>query len=128
MDGNAGSASRGLWPTPASRDYRSPNAESLEDRGGGKKGEQLANFVAHHFSLPQAQPTNAGPGSSPPRRTSLLRLNPIFGEWLMGWRLQWTKAEPHACGSSATALWRSRLQSDLSCLLDEQASPERLAA
>lgn len=122
------SAATSAWPTPASRDYRSPNAESLEDRGGGNKGEQLPNFVAHHFSLPQAQPTTVGQESSPPRRTSLLRLNPVFGEWLMGWRLQWTKAEPNASSASATASWRCRLHLHLSCLLDEQASPERLAA
>ena len=48
-----------LWPTPASRDYRTPNSESLEARGGGSKGEQLPNFVQHHFS-PQGQPTING--------------------------------------------------------------------
>lgn len=56
-----------LWPTPASRDYRSPNAQSYEDRGGATKGEQLQNYVAHHFSSLPAQPTPDGPPSSPPR-------------------------------------------------------------
>jgi len=32
-----------LWPTPASRDYRHPNATSYAERGGGTKGEQLPN-------------------------------------------------------------------------------------
>lgn len=117
-----------LWPTPASRDYRSPNAASYEERGGGSKGEQLQNFVAHHFSLLPDHPTPSGPESLPSRRTSRLRLNPIFGEWLMGWRLQWTKPEPHASSASETVLWRSRLQSHLSCLLSEQAGAERLVA
>lgn len=35
------------FPTPAARDYRHPNAKSFKDRGGGSKGEQLNNFVAH---------------------------------------------------------------------------------
>lgn len=40
------------WPTPASRDYRTPNSQSLQERGQGSKGEQLPNFVEHHFSRP----------------------------------------------------------------------------
>jgi hypothetical protein len=39
------------WPTPASRDYRSPNLKSYQDRGGQMKGEQLQNFVEHYFLL-----------------------------------------------------------------------------
>jgi hypothetical protein len=34
-----------LYPTPAHRDYRSPNAKPYSDRGGNTKGEQLPNFV-----------------------------------------------------------------------------------
>jgi hypothetical protein len=34
-----------MWPIPASRDYRHPNAQSYEERGGGTKGEQLPNAV-----------------------------------------------------------------------------------
>ncbi len=54
-----------IWPTPASRDYRHPNAKSYAERGGGKKGEQLPNAV----------------GGS---------LNPTWVEWLMAWPLGWT--------------------------------------
>lgn len=84
--------------------------------------DQLSNFVAHSSHL--AQPTHDGstflaPGQSTPRR-----LNPIFGEWLMGWPSQWTKAEPSASSASATALWRFRLQQHLSCLLAEQECSE----
>lgn len=86
------------------------------DRGGGRKHmDQLANFVAYS---PQAQPTRDGPQSSPITPASRRRLNPVFVEWLMGWRLNWTAIEPHACGSAATALWRRRLAAHLSCLLD----------
>ena len=50
---DAGSVARGdglllmarQWPTAAARDGKSPNMMSYEERGGGKKGEQLPNFV-----------------------------------------------------------------------------------
>jgi hypothetical protein len=57
----AGAASRGTayltnaarhWPTPAARDYRTPNLRTFETRGGGKNGEQLPNFVAHRWPTP----------------------------------------------------------------------------
>lgn len=35
------------WATPCERDYRHPNAKARSDRGGGTKGEQLANQVVH---------------------------------------------------------------------------------
>ena len=57
-----------LYPTPASRDYRSPNAKPYADRGGGKKGEQLPNFVGG-------------------------QLNPDWVEWLMGWPIGWTSLD-----------------------------------
>lgn len=56
-------------PTLASRDYRSPNAKSYAERGGGKKGEQLPNAVG-------------GP------------LNPDWCEWFMGFPIGWTTSEP----------------------------------
>ena len=34
-----------MWPSPASRDYRHPNAKPYSERGGGTKGEQLPNAV-----------------------------------------------------------------------------------
>jgi len=39
-----------IWPTPASRDYRHPNATSYAERGGGTKGEQLPNAVGGALS------------------------------------------------------------------------------
>jgi hypothetical protein len=67
-----------MFPTPAARDYRSPNAKSYAERGGGKKGEQLPNFV----------------GGS---------LNPTWVEWLMGWPLGWTDLGPSATARSPLA-------------------------
>lgn len=53
------------WATPASRDFRHPNAKSYAERGGGSKGEQLPNQV--HGAL-----------------------NPAWVEILMGWPIGWT--------------------------------------
>lgn len=37
-------------PTPAARDYRSPNSKPYSERGGGTKGEQLPNAVGGSLS------------------------------------------------------------------------------
>lgn len=50
---------------------------------------------------------------------STKRLNPAFGEWLMGWPVGWTIADPSASSASETALWSSALQQQLSCLFNE---------
>lgn len=79
--------------------------------------DQLPNFVAYS---PLAQAINDGRESSPSDPTSpRRRLNPTFAEWLMGWPPGWTIAEPTACGASEMALWRCRLDSQLSCLLGD---------
>ena len=101
------------WPTPASRDYRTPNSQSLQERGQGAKGEQLPNFVEHHFSHP-AQQTQHGPKSSGADPILPRRLNPAFVEWLMGWPIGWTIAEPSASSAAETALWRRKLLRHLS--------------
>jgi hypothetical protein len=64
-----------MWPTPARRDYRYPNANPYSERGGGKKGEQLPNAVGG-------------------------ALNPTFVEWLMGFPLGWTDLGHSAMPSS----------------------------
>lgn len=133
-------SSASAWPTPAARDYRSPNSQTLEQRGGGMKGEQLNNFVEHHF-LPPVPPTHAGPeslpstpGSPPPSaskksttpRLLTRRLNPYFGENLMGWRLGWTSTtDSHASSASETELFRCKLRWQLCCLLGEAESSGR---
>jgi DNA (cytosine-5)-methyltransferase 1 len=69
------------FPTPAARDYRSPNATPYSERGGGKKGEQLPNFVGG-------------------------QLNPTWVEWLMGWPLGWTDLRP--LGMDKFQEWRQQ--------------------
>lgn len=107
-----------IWPTPAGRDFRSPNSRTLSARGGGAKGEQLPNYVEHHFS-PPVQQAQAGPKSSDSDPTSPRRLNPAFVEWLMGWPTGWTIAEPSASGAAETALWRRKLLRHLSSFIGD---------
>lgn len=103
------------WPTPASRDYRTPNSMSLADRGQGTKGEQLPNFVEHHFSR-QVLSTLDGRPLSPTDRTLPRRLNPAFACWLMGWPIWWTNPALTSCARSEMASYRCRLQWHLSIL------------
>ena len=77
-----------MFPTPASRDYRTPNKESYQKRSQTTKGEQLQNFVAH--SLPDPIPPS-GPQSSETTPGLPRRLNPRFVEWLMGFPIGWTE-------------------------------------
>ena len=79
------------WPTPATRDYRSPNSASHMDRSTGAKHlDQLPNFIKHSF-LPDL-PTST-PGDKSPN-TSTRRLNPDFVDWLMGLIPGWTDYAP----------------------------------
>lgn len=95
--------------------------------------DQLANFVAYS---PLAQATHAGPPSSPPNPGAALhsvlkgnttprlltkRLNPHFGQWLMGWPVGWTSTTEHSSlNASEMELFRRRLQQQLSSLFDGQ--------
>lgn len=106
-------ASFGSWPTPASRDYRTPNSQSLQERGQGSKGEQLPNFVEHHFSHPVLS-TLDGRQLSPTDRTLPRRLNPAFACWLMGWPIWWTNPALTNCARLEMASYRCRLQWHLS--------------
>ena len=103
------------WPTPASRDYRTPNSQSLQERGQGSKGEQLTNFVEHHFSHPVLSTLDGRPLPTTDR-TLLRRLNPAFACWLMGWPIWWTNPALTSCVRLEMASYRCRLQLHLSSL------------
>nr|HPL80701.1 DNA cytosine methyltransferase [Burkholderiaceae bacterium] len=91
------------------------------NRGGRKHMDQLSNFVAHSSHLAQPTPDGqssceSGPDSPQP---STKRLNPAFGEWLMGWPIGHTIAEPSASSASEMASWRCKLRQRLSYLFAE---------
>jgi hypothetical protein len=72
------------WPTPCARDHKGGNLKPYSERGGGTKGEQLPNFVRHHFHQVQTTPKAGEPTSQP------AVLNPAFLEALMGLPIGWT--------------------------------------
>lgn len=82
------------------------------------KGEQLPNYVKHHFSR-QVRSTLDGRELSPTHRTLPQRLNPAFSCWLMGWPIWWTNPALTSSAKSEMELWRSKLRQRLSDLLGE---------
>jgi hypothetical protein len=88
------------WATPANRDYRTPNHQRYADRGGGPKGEQLNNQVAHQ--IPGAS-LNGSPASTAGRGL----LNPEFSRWLQGVPATWPGCAPTATRSTRTSRPRS---------------------
>jgi len=71
------------WGTPMARDYRTPNSKAFADRGGGKKGEQLPNQVAHSGPTPEQSSAGTGKPAAYPQEN--LRLNAFFSFYLMGY-------------------------------------------
>lgn len=52
-----------FWPTPASRDHRSPNSQDSQDRrnADSARGQQLPNFVEHLFLAPSVAHSQPAP-------------------------------------------------------------------
>jgi hypothetical protein len=108
------------WPTPKATDGTKGGPNQA-----GSKGDLMAS-VEHRFSLP-AQQIAPGQESSPDSlglpQPSTKRLNPYFGEHLMGWPEGWTStAARPGSGALETALWRSALQQQLSNFFNGQDS------
>jgi hypothetical protein len=114
------------WPTPASRDFRTPNSQESQARRGHSGGEQLPNFVEHHFLHP-VHSTLDGRPLSPTDRTLPRRLNPAFACWLMGWPTWWTNPALTSSVRSEMALYRCRLQQHLCGYFGELGLPEGAA-
>ena len=76
-----------LWAAVTARDCKNANAKRWVDRGGGKKGEQLVNQIAH------LAPVTAHGGLTPSGLTASTGrrggANPEFACWLMGFPAEW---------------------------------------
>lgn len=107
---------------PRSQRHKQSATHEPDGRTDGRSknhADQLPNFIMMNFLHP-AQTTQDGQTSSEDTHTSRQHLNPLFAAWLMGWPSTWVIAEPHASSALETELWRSKLRSQLSYLLDEQ--------
>jgi hypothetical protein len=100
------------WPSPAARDYRSPNSKRhIAMAAGNKHLDQLPNYVCHcfHSDLP-----NSKLGSNSPKSDliSPLRLNPEFVGWLMGFPYAWGNLGVTDSGFMVTQLsrWSQRMR------------------
>jgi hypothetical protein len=89
-----------MFPTPGSRDYRTPNKRSYQERSDTSKGEQLLPASLPAPPIPDGpQFSESAPTSRPlwPTPTDSMaslekrRLNPRFVEWLMGFPISWTE-------------------------------------
>lgn len=123
--------------------WQTPGADSFRSRGGERKDEQGLDQQARLWPTPKASddadtakgtsasltdamrsfrpdPETSAPGepSSTPAPTSRRQLNPVFVEWLMGWRPGWTSLARSDSGSPETASYRCRLHTALSYLLE----------
>jgi hypothetical protein len=111
-----------LWPTPnASLIDAKARPPIIGNRKPTDPQISLADIAVHRFSL-QGPTTPAGPTSSPEHPgsppLSILRLNPNFVEWLMGWPMGWTSPIVRGASSAQeTASWHCALQQHLSALL-----------
>jgi len=131
-----------MYPTPARRDYRWPNRTTYQERGGGSKGEQLNNFVAHLDAdqigsetssqsgdqLPMFDTAASGSDGPPDRvpinrhgnrRASSVVLSPAWVSILMGFPPDW-------CDIGDVRLPRSAMRSSrkLRKSLDTSSSPD----
>lgn len=88
---------RGLWPTPAARDYKGANSMEHLTRESGNRNhaDQLANAVKL-FPTPRSQSAKSPRNPEDPQAKYELQtivggqLNPEWVEWLMGFPLGWT--------------------------------------
>jgi hypothetical protein len=99
------------WASPTARIYK--GGGQAVTRADGKSRLDMLDWQAEAWtpSSAQALPIDAGPTSSPERRT----LNPLFVEWLMGWPIGWTD-----CGSAGMEF--TRWQQDMRGLLSTLCS------
>lgn len=139
------------WPTPAARDYRSPNSQDSQDRrnDGSSRGQQLPNFVEHMWSTPAVADVTGGRMARSGNRANELLLNgqtaslsshldpttstagatrSTSGLQLNPLFVEWLMGWPagwtlFACSGTELSRFRQRMRSALSQLVSQPAAP-----
>lgn len=139
------------WPTPAARDYRSPNSQDSQDRrnDGSSRGQQLPNFVEHMWSTPAVADVTGGRKSRSRTRSGELLLNgqaaslsgprapttPKPGETsstsglqlnplFVEWLMGWPAGWTlFECSATELSRFKRRMRSELSRLVSPPAAP-----
>lgn len=103
------------WATPAASEAR----QGWQDRTRGMKGSQ-ESLTTQVLKPSRQAPRSAisGEESSDQRPTSRQRLNPAFVCWLMNWPWWWTQPARISFAAAEMELYRSKLRSRLSLLLE----------
>ena len=114
-----------MWPTPKGRDWKGlsergmhapqdalPNMATIFSRPartmpkpGEESSQRIQNWAPHYLTLEDAYQQQL---------KGLLRLNPLFVEWLMGWPIGWADS---ARAVTAWSRYKQRMRSALSRLL-----------
>lgn len=132
-----------IWPTPNARDHK---GQDLETRTGGASLSHATETGVFSHSLPQDQTTPGGQqsllsthtshqpsppevsvsgGTTRPDLSERKRLNPGFGNWLMGISWWWTHPELTSSARLEMELWQAAQLARLYCLLGEPESSNK---
>jgi len=105
------------WATPAARDYRHPNSLPLSDRGGGTKGEQLPNQMAHLVPALWPTPNSCDGCKGPVNAQPDVRPEGTYLPHAMAATARMEAFGPITSGSSATTAKRGAPNPEFPCWL-----------
>ena len=112
------------WPTPAARDFRTANLKTFQERGGGKKGEQLNNAAVHLLSgWPTPQTSDSTGGGQAKRAMGETRHGSNLNDFVMlaGWGTP-TASEPGGTGDQYLARAQGKTGNTYPSMLTHQVA------
>ena len=115
------------WPTPAARDFRTANLKTFQERGGGKKGEQLNNAAVHLLSgWPTPQTSDSTGGGQAKRAMGDTRHGSNLNDFAM--LVGWTTPSASDSTRGGTGITENMTGSSLAQQCMEAKGPARLTA
>ena len=115
------------WPTQAARDFRTANLKTFQERGGGKKGEQLNNAAVHLLSgWPTPQTSDSTGGGQAKRAMGDTRHGSNLNDFAM--LVGWTTPSASDSTRGGTGITENMTGSSLAQQCMEAKGPARLTA